>query len=62
MANTSKKYGIKAYGSWDRFSTRAEFKKYLEEWIANTDGSEQDRAYLALGNLASGINETDTDL
>jgi hypothetical protein len=39
-----------------------EYKDYLEDWIANTDGSERNRASLALGNLLFGINMTNTDI
>ena len=62
MAKSLKPYGIKAYGKWNRFSTESEFKSYLMDWIANTDGCEQERAYLALGNLMFGVKETDTDI
>lgn len=55
------KYGIKAYGRTSRFATQEEMMSFLLEWIANTDGSERDRADTALGNLLAGIPFTDTD-
>ena len=61
MENPNGKYGIKAYGSWHRFGTEDEFRKYLSEWIAGTEGVERDRAVDALANLDAGIYETDTD-
>ena len=54
-------YGIKAYGKWEKFRTKAAYRKYLMEWIAGTDGSERDRAVDALANLEEGIDMTDTD-
>lgn len=59
---TNTPYGIKAYGTWHLFKTEKEYKDYLEDWIANTDGSERNRASLALGNLYFGINMTNTDI
>ena len=54
-------YGIKAYGKWTRFATAEEYEKYLNEWIAGTDGHEQDRAIKALSDLLVGVKTTDTD-
>lgn len=54
-------YGIKAYGTWDCFSSRREYEKFLMDWIAGSEGSERNRAVDALVNLQSGINFTDTD-
>ncbi len=56
-----KKYGIKAYGSWTRFSTRKEYEGYLLNWIAGTDGAEQRRASSALAALHGGQAEFDSD-
>lgn len=55
------KYGIKAYGSWDWFRTKREYKEFLTEWMMNTCGAEQERATQALCNLEAGIPQTDTD-
>lgn len=55
------KYGIKAYGSWTRFATRVDYERYLNEWIAGTDGAEQDRAICALVALEEGQTEWDSD-
>ena len=56
------KYGLKAYGKWFCFNTKRAFKAYLGKWIANTDGSERNRAYLALQRLEfDRVNLTDTD-
>ena len=60
-AEKTGKYGVKAYGSVKRFGTKDEFMDYLLEWIAGTDGSERERAMLALANLQAGIPFTDTD-
>ena len=57
----NKKYGIKAYDSWKRFSTRREYEGYLLEWIAGTDGAEQRRASCALAALYGGQKEYDSD-
>ena len=54
-------YGIRAYGSEHRFSHKEDYLEYLLDWIDNTDGAEQDRAFRALNNLRSGISFTDTD-
>lgn len=54
-------YGIKAYGTWKKFKSKAAYRKYLMDWIAGTDGAERDRAVDALSNLEAGINMTDTD-
>ena len=54
-------YGIKAYGHEHRFKTKREFKAYLMDWIAGTDGAERDRAVDALTNLECGVKFTDTD-
>lgn len=54
-------YGMKAYGRWHRFATLAEYSKFLLEWIAGTDGAEQDRAFSALTALEHGLNEYDSD-
>lgn len=59
---TNGKYGIKAYGSTTVFKTKAAFKKYLNDWICNTDGAKRDRACDALSNLEMGIPFTDTDI
>ena len=56
-----KQYGIKAYGKTFSFATQEEFVGYLLDWIANTDGSERDRAVDALVNLRRGNTFTDTD-
>lgn len=56
-----KPYGIKAYGKWTRFATRDEYEHYLNDWIAGTDGHEQDRAIKALSDLLAGKKTTDTD-
>lgn len=57
-----KKYGIKAYGSVDWFDSAEDMRKYLAEWMVNTEGSERDRAVRALINLENGITYTDTDV
>lgn len=57
----NKAYGMKAYGRWRRFATRADYSKYLLEWIAGTYGAEQDRAVSALAALECGQNEYDSD-
>lgn len=57
----AKKYGMKAYGKCTWFATQEEMMSFLLEWIANTDGSERNRADTALSNLLSGIPFTDTD-
>lgn len=54
-------YGIKAYGSWQHFKSKSEFRKYLMKWISATEGAERDRAVQALDNLEAGIPVTDTD-
>lgn len=54
-------YGIKAYGKWTRFATAEEYQAYLEKWIDETDGHEQDRAIKALSDLLVGVKTTDTD-
>lgn len=54
-------YGIKAYGSWNYFNSKAKFRRYLMDWIAATEGAEQSRAVAALSNLDRGITLTDTD-
>lgn len=56
-----KPYGIKAYGKWTRFATADEYEHYLNDWIAGTDGHEQDRAIKALSDLLVGKKTTDTD-
>jgi len=56
-----KGYGIKAYGEWTRFSNKAAYEQYLLEWIAGTEGSEQDRAVNALTALWAGVNFYDSD-
>lgn len=58
----AKRYGIKAYGSVDWFDSAEDMRKYLVEWMANTEGSERDRAVTAFVNLEKGINFTDTDV
>lgn len=55
------KYGIKAYGGWDFFTSRAKYEEYLMDWICATEGAERDRAVMALENLRAGIFLTDTD-
>ena len=57
----AEKYGIKAYGLWTRFSTKARYRAYLMTWIASTEGSERDRAVSALRALEEGIPEYDSD-
>jgi hypothetical protein len=57
-----KKYGIKAYGSVDWFDSAEDMRKYLVKWMANTEGSERDRAVAAFVNLENGITYTDTDV
>ena len=54
-------YGIKAYGEWKYFKSRAKFKNYLMDWIRSTEGAEQARAVQALSNLELGYGMTDTD-
>lgn len=55
-------YGIKAYGKCHMFKTKAAFRRYLMNWIASTEGAEQDRAVIALEALEyDHINFTDTD-
>ena len=57
-----KKYGIKAYGSVDWFDSAEDMRKYLVKLMANTEGSERDRAVTAFVNLENGIAYTDTDV
>ena len=57
----TKKYGIKAYGRWHRFTTRGEYERYLNDWIAGTVGAEQSRAVDALVALDGGQAEWDSD-
>ncbi len=57
----TKKYGIKAYGRWHRFATRGEYERYLNDWIAGTDGAEQSRVVDALVALGGGQSEWDSD-
>lgn len=54
-------YGIKAYTHWHTFATKAEYEAYLMDWIAGTDGSEQDRAVNALVALTAGQKKYDSD-
>jgi len=54
-------YGIKAYGSWDLFKTAKNYKAYLREWIAGTDGSERNRAESAYFECLDGTHYYDTD-
>lgn len=61
MTVADKKYGIKAYGKWSRFGSESEYKSYLMEWIAGTEGAERDRAVDALRALAAGSAEYDSD-
>lgn len=56
-----KKIGIKAYGHEHLFKNNREFRAYLMDWIAGTDGAELDRAVDALKNLECGVTYTDTD-
>lgn len=39
-----------------------DMRKYLVKWMANTEGSERDRAVTAFVNLENGIAYTDTDV
>jgi hypothetical protein len=55
------KYGVKAYGKAEMFRTKAEFRKYLMDWIVGTEGAERDRAVDAIANLECGVPFTDTD-
>lgn len=55
------KYGVRAYGRWFCFWTKAEYEEYLMTWIAGTEGAERDRAVDALSRLRSGHAFTDTD-
>ena len=57
----AKKYGIKAYGTWHRFGSADEYRSYLMDWIAGTEGSERDRAVDALCALGRGQTEYDSD-
>lgn len=54
-------YGVKAYGSTDWFNSEKEMRKYLIDWMMNTEGAQRDRAVDALLNLELGITFTDTD-
>lgn len=56
------KYGIKAYGSWDLFKTKGKYQKYLREWIAGTEGSEQERATGAYFGLEDGEQYYNSDV
>ncbi len=62
MKNKPMKYGLRAYGTETRFASKAAFKRYLLEWMANTDGAERTRAVDALLNLEAGIPFTNTDI
>ena len=55
------RYGVKAYNTWRYFNTRRAYERFLEDWIAATNGSERDRAVNALTALASGYNYYDSD-
>ena len=65
MKNSSKPkkkvYGIKAYGSTDWFDSEKDMRKYLIDWMMNTEGAERDRAVDAFLNLELGVTFTDTD-
>lgn len=54
-------YGIKAYGQIHMFKSKAAYRRYLMEWIRNTEGAEQDRAVMALEDLEEGVTFTDTN-
>lgn len=54
-------YAIKAYGDTQVFKSKAAYRRYLMEWIRNTEGAEQDRAVMALEDLEEGVTFTDTD-
>lgn len=54
-------YGFKAYGTTDWFYCEEDMRKYLIDWMMNTEGAERDRAVDALLNLERGIAFTDTD-
>lgn len=56
------KYGIKAYGEWEYFSTEKAYRDYLTEWMCGCEGAERDRAVTALCNLEQGIFKTNTDI
>lgn len=56
------RYGIRAYGKWSCFAKKAEYKEYLEDWMASTEGAERDRAVDALVALRGGQRFTNTDL
>jgi hypothetical protein len=55
------KFGIKAYGNWHEFKSERAYRNYLMEWIAGTEGSEQDRAVQALVALDCGQYRYDSD-
>ena len=65
MKNSSrpkkKVYGVKAYGKTDWFNSEKEMRKYLMDWMMNTEGAERDRAVDAFLNLERGITFTNTD-
>jgi hypothetical protein len=54
-------YGFKAYGTIDWFYYKEDMRKYLMDWMMNTEGAELDRAVEALLNLERGITFTNTD-
>ena len=56
-----KEYGIKAYGKWHRFATEDEYRKYLLEWMRNSEGAERDRPVNAICALQGGKKEYDSD-
>lgn len=55
------KYGIKAYGKWFCFNSKAKYRAFLMQWISGTDGSERDRAVDAMVALWRNVNFKDTD-
>ena len=54
-------YGIIAYGKSFTFKSKKKFIDYLMDWMSKTEGSERDRAVMALVNLRDGYKFTDTD-
>lgn len=57
----NKVYGVKAYGSTYWFYFEEDMRKYLIDWMMNTEGAERDRAVDAFLNLERGITFTNTD-
>ena len=56
-----KPWGIRAYGRDFRFRTRREYLKYLQDWMAKTEGSERERAVVAYIALSRGVKFTNSD-